>query len=116
LLRFVTEFTQDSLPGAVLEGVTNVLLRNLHAMSLYLKELNDLEGVLSLAHSIEQNEWAACLDYLRSLPASQGETICQLLRLLEQMGAKHLAAVRDSMKRERAKGCIPAYFRELSPV
>jgi len=85
-------------------------------MSLYLKELNDLERALSLTHSMDQKDWAACLDYLRSLPGSQGETICQLMKLLEQMGAKHLEAVRDSKKRERDKGCIPAYFRELSPV
>jgi len=85
-------------------------------MSLYLKELNDLEGALSLTRSIDEKQWADCLDYLRSLPDSQGEKICQLIDLLEHMGAKHLEAVRESKKRERAKGCIPAYFRELSPV
>lgn len=85
-------------------------------MSLYLKELSELEGALSLTRTIDQTEWAACLDYFHSLPDSHSEKICQLLKLLEQMGAKHLEAVRDSKKRERAKGCIPAYFRELSPI
>ena len=85
-------------------------------MSLYLKELSELEGALSLTRTIDQTEWTACLDYFRSLPDSQGEKICQLLKILEQIGAKHLEAVRDSKNRERAKGLIPAYFRQLSPV
>ncbi len=83
-------------------------------MSLYLKELNELDGFLTLRQSIGGEEWEAGLAALSRLP--EGNRLGELLKLVEQMGAGHLEAIREFEKAERDKGCIPSYLRQFCPV
>ncbi len=83
-------------------------------MSLYLKELNELDGFLSLRQSIGAEEWEAGLAALIQLP--EGNRLGELLKLVEQMGVEHLEAIREFEKVERDKGCIPTYLRQFCPV
>ncbi len=83
-------------------------------MSLYLKELNELDGFLSLRQSIGPEEWEAGLAVLTQLP--EGNRLGELLKLVEQMGADHLEAIREFEKVERDKGCIPTYLRQFCPA
>ena len=82
-------------------------------MSLYLKELSDLDGFLSLRQSISDEEWAACLAQVQ---ASEQCKLSELLQLVDKMGASHLEAVREFEQIERDKGCIPTYLRQFCPV
>ncbi len=83
-------------------------------MSLYLKELNELDGFLTLRQSITQDEWTVGLAALGELP--EGNRLGELLKLVERMGAEHLEAIREFEKVERDKGCIPTYLRQFCPV
>ncbi len=85
-----------------------------YIMSLYLKELNELDGFLTLRQSIDQEEWQAGIAALSKLP--DGNRFGELLKLVEQMGATHLEAIREFEKVERDKGCIPTYLRQFCPV
>ena len=83
-------------------------------MSLYLKELNELDGFLTLRQSMTQDEWTVGLAALGELP--EGNRLGELLKLVERMGAEHLEAIREFEKVERDKGCIPTYLRQFCPV
>ncbi len=83
-------------------------------MSLYLKELNELDGFLTLRQSLSGEEWEAGLAALTELP--EGNRLGELLKVVEQLGANHLEAIREYAKVERDKGCIPAYLRQFCPV
>ncbi len=83
-------------------------------MSLYLKELNELDGFLTLRQSMSREEWEAGLAALGELP--DGNRLGELLKLAEHMGAEHLEAIREFEKVERDKGCIPTYLRQFCPV
>ena len=74
-------------------------------MSLYLKELNEIDGFLTLRQSIGQEEWQAALAALNQLP--DGNRLGELLKLVEQMGAGHLNAVRTSSVGDPAM--VPAW-------
>ncbi len=83
-------------------------------MSLYLKELSDLHGFLSLRQSISQEEWETCLAQIQD--SEQTHRLRQLLQLVDKMGATHLEAIREFENTERDKGCIPTYLRQFCPV
>ena len=83
-------------------------------MSLYLKELNELDGFLTLCKSIGREEWEAGLAALAQLP--DGNRLEELLKVVEQLGANHQEAIREFAKVERDKGCIPTYLRQFCPV
>lgn len=83
-------------------------------MSLYLKELNEIHGFLTLRQSIGREEWEAGLAALAQLP--EGNRLGELLKLVERMDADHLKAIHEFEKVERDKGCIPTYLRQLCPV
>jgi len=85
-------------------------------MSLYLKELSDLEGLLSRSQSVSREEWDACLAQIRGLPQFQEGAMAELVGLLHKVGPAHLEAIREFKRKEQDKGCIPAYFRDLCPI
>ena len=83
-------------------------------MSLYLKELSDLDGFLSLRQSMSDEEWEACMAEVQA--SEQCHKLCELLKLIDKMGASHLEAIREFETTERDKGCIPTYLRQFCPV
>ncbi len=87
-------------------------------MSLYLQELSDLERLLTLTQSVGAEDWRDCLDRIDDLPRVHDAKglLSEFLDLVQRIGPAHLEAIREFKRKERNKGCIPAYFRDSFPV
>jgi len=85
-------------------------------MTLYLRELDDLEKFITLARSVSENDWRMWREQADKLPQQWVTPLAELLDKAQNMGPMHLDALREYKRKEQNKGCLPGYFRDLCPT